>query len=89
MKNYDDLRSLTASPRFLIVLDLPDDAADWIHLSKKGLLKRRCAYWLSLRGEPQVRNTTNKTIYIPKTNLFTPAALETMLVRASRLEHLS
>lgn len=88
IKNYNDLRKKTQNARYLVVLDLPEDGAQWLSLSEDSLVKKRCAYWVSLLGEPDVDNTTNKTVYIPKANIFNPVALRKMLEDASELRHL-
>ena len=40
-KNYDDLRRHTQSPRFLVVMLLPDRPNDWIAQSEAELIVRR------------------------------------------------
>lgn len=88
IKNYDDLRAKSLCARYLVILDLPADQKDWLTLSKDSLVKKRCAYWVSLLNEPEVPNNTNKTVYIPKLNVFDSAALKQMLESASELKHL-
>lgn len=69
-KNYDDLRVATQTPRILIVLSLPDDASAWLTVSSNELILRTAAYWVSLRGKPEVENKTSVTVEIPSVNLF-------------------
>jgi Domain of unknown function (DUF4365) len=51
IKNYEDLRVETQTPRILVVLDLPEKKSDWIILSPDELILRKSAYWISLRGQ--------------------------------------
>lgn len=77
---YETLRRSTRSaPSVLILLDLPADRAEWINHTEDRLELRRCAYWLSLRGMPVRANTSSVRIRIPRTNQFTPAALERIM----------
>jgi hypothetical protein len=82
---FDDLRLDTVStPRLLVVLFLPEAPAEWLTLTEDALLLRKCAYWLSLRGAPATTNKTGQTIYLPKKQIFDPAALLGLM---SRLSH--
>ncbi len=53
IKNYDDLRIDTQTPRILIVLDLPKSKEEWLLISRERLIIQRSAYWVSLKGLPQ------------------------------------
>lgn len=64
-----------AVPPLLVVLFLPDDAAQWMEHSPESLIIRRCAYWVSLRDAPLSTNPTGQTVYLPKHQMFTPQAL--------------
>jgi hypothetical protein len=75
VKNYNDLRSETQTPRLLLVLDLPRERDEWLHVSVDELIIRRAAYWVSLRGQSETKNSTSVTIFIPKANIFDVAAL--------------
>jgi Domain of unknown function (DUF4365) len=68
LKNYDDLRPPAEElcvPRILIVVRVPPGVGDWAQASDSQLVLRRCGYWRSLRGEPDVTNTTTVTVRIP------------------------
>lgn len=82
MKNYDDLRRPTLVPRILIVLHLPRDEPDWLTISPDELILRRCAYWASLRGLPDVPDQQTVTVTIPSPNLLTVTSLQEMMARA-------
>ena len=87
MKNYNDLRSeSTIAPQLLVVLFLPDDAALWLSHSDEGLISRKCAYWLSLRGAPDSNNDSLQSVYIPKTNLLSVESLTELMARFSQRE---
>jgi len=77
-KNYDDLRRLTRWPRILVVLVLPEEPGEWVEQSEEQLVARRCAYWVSLRGLPN-RDQQSITVDLPRQNLFTPAAVRSLL----------
>ena len=49
IKNYDDLRVATQTPRLLVVLELPRNQSQWMTVTSEELVLRRRAYWLSLR----------------------------------------
>ena len=68
---YDQLRDTEAAvPAILIVVLLPDDPNQWLTQTEDQLCLRRCAYWLSLRNEPEVFDTNSKTVHIPTANIF-------------------
>jgi Domain of unknown function (DUF4365) len=81
-KNYDDLilTELTA-PRILILVLLPADIARWMNLTVNRLVLRRCAYWLSLRGDPETENDAYVTVHVPTANLFDDRSLTDMMIR--------
>jgi hypothetical protein len=80
MKNYDDLRADdVVVPRILVVLVVPEPVADWLDQTPERLLIRRCAWWRSLAGLPDVENETKITIDIPTSNVFSPDALTRLL----------
>ncbi len=70
IKNYNDLRAPTQTPRILVVLDLPDDPDTWLTTDVDQLIIRRCAYWKSLRGMPDTSNTTTLAIPISRDDVF-------------------
>jgi hypothetical protein len=77
ISNYNDLRDTTVGDyRILVVLVLPEKEADWITQTETELLLRRAAYWISLYGAPSSKNQRTIRISIPRSNLFTPIALQ-------------
>ena len=83
IKNYHDLRINSLVPRILVIVLVPEKITDWIKQTEVELCLRYCAYWVSLRGMPDTTNTTNVTIEIPRSNQFTPDALQTIIQRIS------
>jgi Domain of unknown function (DUF4365) len=82
IKNYNELRKeRTVAPRILVVVLIPENQEEWINQSETELCIRRCAYWLSLSGQPRTKNTESITVYIPRENLFTVNALKTLMQR--------
>ncbi len=85
IKNYNDLRETTVGkPRILVLLVLPPDESQWLELTEDELVLRRCAYWYSLRGADETPNRQTVRIHIPRSNLFTVAALKDLMLRRKR-----
>ena len=81
---YNDLRSETISiARILVVLFLPRDAAEWLNHAPDQLVLRRCAYWQSLRGAPEI-TAGSAVIRLPKTQHLSPDGLTQLAMRLSR-----
>lgn len=81
---YNDLRSETIGiARILVVLFLPRDAAEWLTHAPDQLALRRCAYWQSLRGAPEI-TAGSVVVKLPKTQLFSPDQLTQLAGRLSR-----
>ncbi|MEG4166816.1 MULTISPECIES: DUF4365 domain-containing protein [unclassified Microcoleus] len=84
VKNYNDLRVTAFIPRLLVVVLVPENIGEWIQQSEQEMLLRHCAYWVSLRGMPETRNTNRITVELPRRNHFTPQALESIMQRISK-----
>ena len=81
---YNDLRSEVISiPRILVVLFLPREPADWLNHTPDQLALRRCAYWQSLRGAPEIA-AASAVIPLPKNQSFSPDGLIDLAGRLSR-----
>jgi hypothetical protein len=86
---YDDLRDPEVGcPRILVVLLLPDNEEEWTDHSEERLLIRHAAYWISLRGAAASGNRKTVRVPIPRSNLFTPSALNEIMDRIRRREPL-
>lgn len=83
IKNYNELRNTNPDddPLLLIVVLVPDKVEDWLQQSETELCLKRCAYWVSLRGQPQSTNQTTVTVYLPRQNVFSVDALKTLMRR--------
>src|SRR5215475_4261061 len=81
-RNYDLLRAETMIPRILVVLDLPKNKADWLHVAPDQLIMRRCAYWANLVGMKETENKESVTISIQNRNRFDIDALRALMERA-------
>ena len=83
IKNYNDLRVETQTPRLLVVLDLPQDEAQWMTVTTEELVLRRRAYWMSLqRGHEEAVRQETVTIRIPEGNVLDVATLQTLMERS-------
>lgn len=83
IKNYNDLRAETQTPRLLVVLELPEERSQWITLTAEELVLRRRAYWLSLQtGHEEMLRQQTVTVRIPEGNLFDVDALRTLMERS-------
>ena len=79
IKNYNDLRISTQTPRLLVVLELPPDESQWMTVTPEALVLRRRAYWLSLDGHDEVPGQQSVTVRIPEHNVFDVQALRTLM----------
>ena len=79
IKNYDDLRRDTQTPRLLVVLDLPEDDQRWMEVTEEELVLRRRAYWMSLKGAEERTNLSTVSVRIPTTNLFNMESLRWLM----------
>ena len=83
IKNYDDLRGKTQTPRLLVVLELPADEAKWVTVTPEKLILRRRAYWLSLQqGFDEVEGQKTVTVCIPEANVLDADALRDLMERS-------
>jgi Domain of unknown function (DUF4365) len=88
VKNYNDLREVSLVPRLLVVFILPQDKVHWLEQSDDQLIARRCAYWVSLLGQPETNNPTKITVRVPLNQRLTTDALRGLMERVSRRESL-
>lgn len=65
--------------RILIVYCLPKEWENWLCINEEELILKHCCYWIALSGEPS-ENSRSKTIYIPRKNLFTPEAVQNIIL---------
>ena len=90
MARYDELRERSGPmPKLLMVLFLPENAAEWLEHSEEKLITRRCAYWTSLWDAPASPNRRGQTIYLPQVHLLSVEGLRSIARRLSREEELT
>jgi hypothetical protein len=65
----------------LIVLCLPSDSMEWLQLSEDELILRKCCYWSKISAFTS--NLSTCIIEIPRSQMFTPEVLESLLERIS------
>jgi hypothetical protein len=89
VKTFDDLRDpQVGCPRVLVLLVLPEDESGWTEQTEDHLLLRHAAYWLSLRGQGPTRNQKTVRVLLPRSQLFSVSALESLMGKVSRGEPL-
>lgn len=82
IKNYDDLREPSRHvPLILVVVCVPPDLGDWLEETPEHTAMRRCAYWLSARGQPPTTNTTTCRVQIARAQRFTVDAVRDLMNR--------
>lgn len=86
MKNYDDLRRRTMTPRWLVVLFVSERIQDWLqHLEDPHRIQLlHCAWWLNLQGYPDSQNTSSQTVRIPRENFLNAQTLNLQLDEIER-----
>ena len=83
VKNYNDLRADTRTPRILVVMVMPDREDEWLNQTESELCLHRCCYWVSLAGSPVVPNTSSVMVRVPIGNLFNRAQLDDLMLKAN------
>ena len=78
-RNYDHLIQETQTPRLLMVMDLPEDAHEWLTITEECLILRRRAFWLNLAGCPECSNVSSITVDIPVKNRFDVTSLRDLM----------
>jgi hypothetical protein len=86
VKNYNDLRANSMTPRLLVVFELPEDETTWLIHSPQGMSLKKCAYWLNLAGAKETHNKDKKTIHIPLAQVLSPHKLYELMLLASQEE---
>ena len=81
VEDYNRLIIADDVPRVLIVYIMPDDPGEWLAQSADELCLRKCAYWLSLMGEPPSANTSTRRVFVPLANVFSCDGLPDMFRR--------
>jgi hypothetical protein len=82
IKNYNDLRIPTQTPRILIILELPRNSNQWLNHSAARLILKKCAYWKSLLRFPPTSNLVSVSVQIDKTDIFNVPTLIQLMDRS-------
>jgi hypothetical protein len=85
IKNYDDLRDGSAIvPHYLVVLELPREPDQWLHVGPEELAIRGLAYYGSLVGLPAVTNTSSRIVTMPQSQRFDVPVLRRMILESPK-----
>jgi hypothetical protein len=79
VKNYNELVGGRYFPRILILVIVPKAVAEWLEQDEKGLLLRRCGYWVSLAASSPTTNTKTVTVTVPRSQVFSASSLRALL----------
>jgi len=89
VKNYKSLiDSHRMIPLILVVVQMYSDENLWVEQTSDWLKITKCAYWISLKGQPDTNNTSTINIEIPAQNLLTKDSLKGIMSRISKQEAL-
>jgi hypothetical protein len=79
---YDKLRNTRRlDDAILIVMLVPPNLEAWLKQSHSTLELAHAAYWVNLRGMPDIGSAGSTTVHLPRTNLFNVEQLLGMLAR--------
>ena len=82
LKNYDDLRESSRHvPLILVVVCVPPDLGDWLEETPEHTIMRRCAYWVSVRGQQPTTNTATCRVQVPRSQQFTVETVREIMNR--------
>lgn len=80
VKNYRKLiKTRVGTPRILIVFSMPKDCSHWVTVGNEETILRKCAWWCSLKGLPEVNNSDRVTVTIPANQQLTPDSLRELM----------
>ena len=78
VENYNALILDDDLPRILVLYLMPADESEWLAQSEDELCLRKCAYWVSLMGNPRSTNASTERIAIPLENVFDSVGLDSV-----------
>jgi hypothetical protein len=89
VEQYDKLRTIQVSvPKLIVLLTLPIDANEWLHVTHESLMARHCARYTSVFGFPAAATPKSTTIRFAKSKVLTPQALREIARRIAIGEEL-
>jgi hypothetical protein len=68
-------------PRILVLVTVPKETEIWTQTMEEHLILRRCAYWMSLRGQAPKDHDSNITVRFPRLQLFDAPTLANLMSR--------
>lgn len=81
-QNYNDLISTDDTiPRILVLVIMPTDLDTWVSITEEELAMKLKAYYLSLRGEKESKNSDSQKVDIPKKNIFNVDTLKQIIAK--------
>ena len=84
VKNYNEIcPEHFLVPRILIVVIVPENIDEWLHQTEEELVLRRCAWWMSLRGEPMSDNVKTIRVSLPRAQVFGPQSLRDIMQKVA------
>lgn len=66
-------------PQILVLMLVPPLLEEWISQSHENLIMRKCAYYETFRSHHDTTNKSRIRIPIPKTQIFSPSALKSII----------
>lgn len=82
VKNYRDLITPSATPRFLVVMILPENNEDWVNVTIDQMILKKCMYYVSLSGLSPTESQSTVDVVLPKENIFNCNSLENLLLKS-------
>lgn len=79
VKNYRDLNKPKHCLRYLVLVVVPEDSADWLLQTPEQLALKHCGYWVSLLGQPDTGNTETVTVSVPLDQVLSVEALSMLM----------
>lgn len=78
VRNYNQLIIANDVPRILILFIMPENPDEWLAQSLDALCLRKCAFWHSVMGAEHSSNTSEKRVFVPRSNVFSLEGLQGM-----------
>lgn len=81
---YNALAGEWATPHYLVLCVVPNDAAEYSDANHPRLTLRHAAYWLSLKDEEpdeSLKPKSKKVVRVPARNLLTPTTMRALVER--------
>ena len=79
VKNYEELRIDSWTPRLLVVVLIPEEEEQRLSQTEEELCLRYCGYWLFLGGKPAIPNASTVTVVLPAANIFNKSQLNVLM----------